>query len=173
MLRSRGAVDEAAGAYAEWMDDGGVGDAQRSMKILVNKQYEAHQFALVDVAQLRAWWESPVNDVMRDLHRCRAECADRHDPACQYVQDIDAQAAVDDAAAYISSLRGEGVIPLFVDSATVGARAPEGSAQARLTLSLILDPLVVNGEGRFGEGRHRLRTILGEGVTGDVPVIVG
>ena len=65
----------------------------------MNKQYEAHQFALVDVAQLRTWWESPVNDVMRDLHRCRAECADRHDPACQYVQDIDAQAAVDDAAA--------------------------------------------------------------------------
>ncbi len=172
-MRSRGTEDEVAGAYAEWMDDGGVGDAQRSMKILMNKQYEAHQFALVDVAQLREWWESPVNDIMRDLHRCRAECAGRHDPACQYVQGIDAQAAVDDAAAYIRSLRGEGAIPLSIDSATVGVMAPDGSAQALLTLSLILDPLVVNAEGRFGEGRHRLRTILGEGVTGDVPVIVG
>ncbi len=45
-MSSHGTVDQVAGAYAERMDDDGFGDAVQSMKILMNKQYEAHQFAL-------------------------------------------------------------------------------------------------------------------------------
>ncbi len=148
------------------------------MKMRLKNPRHVFEYTLVDLEQLRSWWESNGNFGMRDLHRCLPECATtpgrNHDSACQYVRSVDPQAATDAASAYLKSLaptpRYE--ISMFLNAEAVGIPDPDRSPQAELTLSFLTDPITVHPDGRFGNGRHRVTALLDAGVTGSIPVIV-
>lgn len=134
------------------------------------------ELTLVDVEQLRTWWASEANDGFRGLHRCLPECGSDdellHDRKCQYVQGIDAQAAVDAAAIYLREAMPAAGERTYVTAEMMNLDADAHTSQAELTLSLVADPVAVHSNGRYATGRHRVRTLPGAGVRGEVPVFV-